>query len=459
MQTKMTHFAQRRESLTETGSLSKPLKPLLQESWTQNAKKAGGFIVYVALALAIVSAIFQAVPKYYYNSVMILGTPMYTILACAVLGLGIWNTLRLLFYRDKMVAVLSGTIAWAILLSIWFALRTPPNYQNIQFDILTLGSIPVGYAIVRQLSLSRVSMFLSLLWLTMTIELIASLLLLKAGIINAAIEGDREFDISMFFSAFLAAWLLPIVVGNLVGKRKHLWAVASIFLTLGTQMAFSDMSATRNVLITFVTSIVFAIYLVLRHTSATKTVLAVLIIGPILIAIVKYADNADVSWLRMIKVRDRVSYDGFMSVDRLEEAKLMFEQLNLSLLFGRGLGGSFYSNVVTTTSPDGLATALHIGILTPLLKAGILGLFVLFIYPFFFCTKGILSKKTSLMQKGICASILVFLLQATISGGYHYSNLIVVGIVLGALAIAREADKSNSDESTIQKNSMVSNRL
>jgi hypothetical protein len=113
---------------------------------------------------------------------------------------------------------------------------------------------------------------------------------------------------------------------------------------------------------------------------------------------------------------------------RWREVELWWPQVKGDIALGQGLGSQFISNVVNNGNP--LESALHVGILTFLMKGGILLFLCCAILPLVKAVGTILTPSLSETRRGAAASALMFIALSCISGGWYPLSLFAYGMAI-----------------------------
>jgi O-antigen ligase len=109
----------------------------------------------------------------------------------------------------------------------------------------------------------------------------------------------------------------------------------------------------------------------------------------------------------------------------------MWPQIKDDLFAGQGMGSRFVSNVIISGSS--LASAPHVGILTFLMKGGIPLFFFYAVLPLFGSVYFLLRAGLPEQQRGAAAASLMFIVSASLSGGWTAPALFAYGLALASM--------------------------
>jgi hypothetical protein len=128
---------------------------------------------------------------------------------------------------------------------------------------------------------------------------------------------------------------------------------------------------------------------------------------------------------------------------RWQEIKLWWPQVNGDLAFGQGMGSRFVSNVVV--NGNSLASAPHLGILTFLMKGGVLLFLCCAIFPGLKAVRIILTPSIAESERGAAASVLMFIGLSCLSGGWYPLSLFAYGLAIVSMTPERGKRKRPAD--------------
>jgi hypothetical protein len=134
---------------------------------------------------------------------------------------------------------------------------------------------------------------------------------------------------------------------------------------------------------------------------------------------------------------ERLATQGVVDESRSTEVSMLWGQISRDVVLGQGMGSRFISDVVVEGDP--LASAPHIGILTFLMKGGVLVFAAYAIAPLVRALRVFFSAKSLTIERGAASSMLVYIALSCMSGGWNPIGLFLYG--LAASAITGEAKR------------------
>lgn len=383
--------------------------------------------IILNLALHLVFAVMLCLPKAMYDTLLVGGQPIYQyafalLLICesGTLWLGS-NSRSMSVWAPFVVALLATTFAtvlnWGENLASTF---------TIMFDLSCVSAAVGGLLLGLNLKEAAAKLLFVMVQSSCVVSLFVTAYLLKEGFIEQAQEGTRVYDEAMFFSATIAAVLLPVAV-YYICEKGWLWlAWGLLAISMAGGIWFSEMSATRSILLLNVVAATAGLW-VLGRTYKQRLIIfsGAGVLGVLawmyILGEGSYASNLSV----------RLTEEGFSSASRGDEISLMFEQLGVRLFTGIGIGGAYFGGIAYKDNPLGVSFAPHIGILTPLLKGGVIALFTLVVWPVFSGVRALCSSRTSPYRNAVLLSITVYVVLSSVSGGYYYGNIVFVALLIG----------------------------
>ena len=388
-----------------------------------------GAYQYLVCSLVVLVCVLQSIPKFFHDLLQFGGMPVYAY----VYGILALVVIYIAFQCINRVNVWVFTAAAVLIIGAIIGASVPSsNFTSSVFlmDVAAFSALFVGILISNTFEEVRVKHLVLGIFLIALAGLIGTELLIRLGLIRSLFEYGRVFDISMYYTASLAAIFMPVAV-FVCADYGHRWlGFFSLAVMVAASMVFAEMSATRSVMIISFVSVIFT--LVSSYVGKSRmrdfVICGVIFLFLGFIALV-LVGGGHMEWLNLENLLSRVEVTGWESMDRLDEAGLMFEALNNWWWTGLGLGSGFYSNVLTIDSPDGFTGAIHIGLLMPIFKLGVIGGLLFVIYPLVQIVMALFLRKTSSYDRACYLSMLVFMVQATLSGGYHYTVLLMVGLL------------------------------
>jgi hypothetical protein len=376
------------------------------------------------LALLMLLVILFCVPKAYYDATLVYGRPVYQFVFVALASVAaVWVPFG---YCGRAalwwpIGILLVSIAIATV-AAWPAANA--TSLTISYDVTAAGAALAGMVLGLKISVRKVIRVLLTIHCLCAASLVISGALLISGVIRPMEASDRVYDQSMFFPVTLLAIIQPVAIDYLVRLRRQTLAWVLWAGTTSLCFAFGNMSATRSViLVSSISAIVSGARLVRGQTRWFLAVM-LLVVGVSLVSTETLSNTFS-------NLSTRLANEGYSSGTRIEELQAMFDQLGWRATIGLGIGGAFFSEIVWEGNPDGLDWAPHIAIATPLLKGGLVALCSCVLWPAAIVGLRLL-KGTSAACRALLTSIGVYLIQASVSGGYHYGPLLILGVLVGS---------------------------
>jgi O-antigen ligase len=118
---------------------------------------------------------------------------------------------------------------------------------------------------------------------------------------------------------------------------------------------------------------------------------------------------------------------------RVNEIQWLFEQLGDDYISGWGFGSVFYSTIRYHNRL--FESAPHIGIVTPLLKGGLIMAVAFIVIPLAMCL-GALRRRTP-EARAAMGCVLVYIVTASLSGGWYPYQTLMFGVGVGMATIKR----------------------
>lgn len=265
-----------------------------------------------------------------------------------------------------------------------------------------------------------------------TCLLVFALVGLATGFIKPAIESGRIY----VYSVFRAVGILSIIMPTLWAakeffpiKRVPYWMFSLPFLFIGLLVwVTAFFTATRSILIECVVSILMIARIAARQARGLAFLAALFLI---LVMMTLWQMDA-LSGLVGGELGDRLAATTGAKEQRFVEVGMMLEQMtSLDYLIGTGMGSRFHSVVVV----DGTDLALnpHIVVFTFLQKGGILCFLGLVIVPFISAVLRLIRGDGDALYLGAVAGVIMYLLMASISGGWEFYFLFLYGVFVSLM--------------------------
>ena len=278
-----------------------------------------------------------------------------------------------------------------------------------------------------------------------TLVLLLNIAGLLFGIVPQAGEGDRLYSYSLFTSTAFVTCLFPLWFT--VDPRRSGWVLprkARLLAMIGISSVLfcSVLSATRSMFLTASVALIIVLWIRLHGKNGVLWI-GVTLAGTLLAAAFLFNTDALVGG----SVTSRLSSTNLAEEYRYLELQLLFEDLEGHWLTGRGFGSRFESCI--GQHGDFLAFAPHIGIFTSLFKGGVLIFGILFLLPLATAASHLFRLNGSSLSLTCNAAVLLYGTQASMSGGWNFIALFLLGVML-TLASRSRMQKSLSSVSSEQ---------
>lgn len=336
----------------------------------------------------------------------------YALLMVAILIYG-WKSL----VQAELFAVL-GVLALMAVHGLYNKDEAFWSYKFFFTDLAYASAIVAGYLFVKLRGVGATIKVFASTYIIALVLLLGIGILIRAGILGTSGDGGRSFDPSQYSMHYVLLAMMPFALFQW-GSRRMFY----ILLAAGSIVAldFAVTSGTRSAFITTLITGLTCLSVKIVHSPATRIAVAG-VAASMLVAFSNLDLSKPLSALGLLGERfqtERVSNDS-----RITELEAMMDQLQGGYLQGRGLGAGFLSPVIVVSEQEDRGIAPHIGILTWLYKGGILaqGLFIWLLFVI-----GIRTRGLGPIGAWLLIALLHYTLVASISGGYGYAPLFVVG--------------------------------
>jgi len=400
------------------------------------------FLSYCWIGSYLVLMATYGIPKLVYDQIMIGGLPIYHYFLGIFLVVSASLSTRHLYRSARWLFLWVCIFAWLIVATFINRQILPFNIGAAVLDgaslILIVASSFLVICIEPKL---RTAMLQLLIWMQI-VELAIVDFLILSGIIAPENQGDRLSDYSMWALCMGIAVVLPVVFAEYIKRRHYVFCSLLFIAATGVTLVAGLLSQTRSVSIGSIISAAACAWCLFRsgHIKATGWLLIPSVgLGVLMIWLFQRTDFG-------FYFRERVLSNDSLDDPRMAEMHMLFSQLPSNLVFGFGLGTFFVSPIGSGEMGDGLATVPHIGILTPLVKGGVLFGIVGTIWPLFLAL-----RETIIRGSDVAASyangIIIYYFISCLSGGWHYSETAILGLLLGGFLVAREPSEICPEES------------
>ena len=246
------------------------------------------------------------------------------------------------------------------------------------------------------------------------------------GIVPQAGEGERLYSYSMFTSASFLTCMFPLWFSGRAIEKKLVIPTRAQLLSLiciCCVLFASMLSATRSMFLSGTTAIVIVMWLRLRGKNAVLMILLTLVVSCVFAV---YAFSTD-GWMNH-RFADRLTSTDITEEYRYTELQMMFEDLQGSLLTGKGFGSRFESCI--GKNHEFLAFAPHVSIFTLLYKGGIVSFALLIALPLAVSATHLLRVNDRAVSLSFSAAVVLYCIQASMSGGWNFIQLFLFGAAL-----------------------------
>jgi hypothetical protein len=331
---------------------------------------------------------------------------------------------------DAISRRLLGGVVALVLMAVCGYVRGNIDTYTLKFfvaDVYFFTAFLVGLAFGatrRKEELARIVKWISGI---ATAGIVLTYIALFTGLLapSSVVPADRQVTGSIFVATSVLLIVLPwaSVTSSRVDRSQ---SELKLFVVLGTSAATALLSGTRSLflLVLFVTTLCWA----LKPQRLKLRFFVQLLLGLAMAAVLL------VSGLPIFEtvLFERIATHGIVDETRSMEVSMLWDQLSNDVIWGQGMGSRFISDVVIDGDP--LASAPHIGILTFLMKGGVLAFAVYALAPALGALLVFFSSRSLNTQRGAAASILVFIALACMSGGWGPLLLFAYGLAISAAA-------------------------
>ncbi len=324
-------------------------------------------------------------------------------------------------------------IAGAYMLTLGVILHVEPKFLAV--DLVIFGSLMLGIQWGESHD-DESACRVAVQWNSvLVVMLLVNMAGLATGIILPSQDSNRVFNYGLFACAGTISILFPAVLcgTSLLQAGKHFKmsrALAVLGMIACVGAAF--LTGTRSLLIISIISIAVTMWLRLSISKVLLWSMAGLLVWA----------GCKVNAESQFPIAESVLIERFVSADlessyRYQEVDSLFEQLEGHLLTGLGLGNRFWG--IVNSEGEQLVLSPHIGILALLQKGGLVLFSVLIALPMVQAVTDLLRKRGYRERGGSrgyippavwSACCVVFVAQASISGGWKCQSLFLFGAML-----------------------------
>jgi hypothetical protein len=227
--------------------------------------------------------------------------------------------------------------------------------------------------------------------------------------------------------------LTPTVYLLSVYNRRKRDSIIIILLLVFFIILSIFINVTRSLTISGIFVLIIILYLTRKMKMLSSQGFVFIVVG---VSIFIFLNSNVLNILPMENIKLTALYRfnpqfNLSSDSRIIELADMFDQMSpIMWVIGSGLGSTFYSN----NALSGMVTEPHMSIFTALYKYGALGFVTLIVWPFYrimhltyYHNKVFTSHREELVYLSNISGLLTFILIFTMSGGWSYETMILVG--------------------------------
>ncbi len=364
-------------------------------------------------------------PQEWVNQMRVAGAPPG---ALALVPLSVVAILRLAKVPGAVTpSLIAGVVALTIT-SAWGYFRGNVGEYTLKFfvaDMFCLVALLTGSSIASLLGPHATAQLVRKAALVASIAIILTYIGLFTGVIILDFDiGGRIVTQSIFGAAGFLIILLPWVSGP--AEASSTGGAAMSLLPFTTAMAAALLSATRSLVIEIAAAVV--LWMIARRRRLGGVFLLRATFAGIVLALVAFG----VLRLSDTTIVERISTTNIEEEARLDEVRIFWQAISGDLLSGQGMGSRFESNIIVADSP--LASAPHLGILAFLMKGGIVMFLAYAVLPLLVAVMVLSFRPHCENQTAAAGAVLIYLISASLSGGWTPLSLLAYGMALGTMA-------------------------
>jgi len=303
------------------------------------------------------------------------------------------------------------------------------NANDVKYwaiDASNFGGLILGLQWAQQRGPRRAAQLIRLWARLMAVLLFVNLAGLHFGVVTPPHDSVRQYSYSLFTNATFVTCVFPFwfttARHDLRGKRSQIEQAVAL-AGIAVVMLGALMSATRSMFLTWTSAVLLTIAISFNGRNAVAWALTAATACSVVYLAVFGPMNGHGHLLaeRLLATEIAQSY-------RYTEIEMMFDTLTGAILPGKGFGSRFESCI--GERGEILAFAPHIAALTLWFKGGLPTFFIFIILP---ATRGIHAVLWCRNNPVSCAcwcGVLLYLIQASMSGGWSYHALFLFGVHL-----------------------------
>ena len=374
--------------------------------------------------LLLVTMVAASIPLTLVGIPRVAGLPYLDLLFLALFVLVLAGRGTVRIWNSKAMALFVLAVAWMMSLGIARSEQWAFSWKYFVFDAMICGGVIVGFGWSRQLRPTRLVRNLNHLYLITTLILLTSVVAFRVGLFTSS--SSRELDPANFASAFTLSISFPFlysVRAEYPYFRRHSLNTVMHLSGILVCMAFGYFSGTRSVALVAAMALYlgFLVGIQRSHGRATRIAYHALL----LLLALALVSRVDVDSLGILGTRfERTDLD---SETRFQEVQWISHSLTSEeWLTGTGFGHGFYSPL--SFKYGELVLAPHIGISAWLFKGGVFVFLLVVVLPLLWIFTVLISANRPYVTRCSIAALAVYYLQASLSGGYSFAPLLMVGI-------------------------------
>jgi hypothetical protein len=384
-------------------------------------KKRSLLAVDVVVAAMV---IFAGIPFYYALEWRIAGIPLLNVFYLATMLAVAVSYFRYTPADNRLLMLYGIGGIWLCAISMIHVWQPTFEGRAAFQDLSTYLGLMAGVAVAQLKGQSGLYRVLPRWYAANCLILGVSLLGLLTGYIPSKLE-TRLLDGSLYSSVLFVQVTFP-AVWSTSGSVK--WRQKALALS-GIAMAavFTLVSATRSVLIALLASLVLTALVQVKRKRSSAIWGGAFLLVLLFFAITGNQSGFDL--FRNTQLNERLSSTDYTHESRFEELTGMLGQMDAAdWVVGVGLGSSFESPNDREDMP-GFAIVPHIGITTLLYKGGVIVFVALILLPCLIACFRLLTSKSS-SQDPFLAGVAVYFVEASLSGGWTFLALFMLGMFL-----------------------------
>jgi hypothetical protein len=295
-------------------------------------------------------------------------------------------------------------------------------------DIFSFSAALAGYVLPRTQTGEETDQLVSRICIVASVGIFATYLALLAGLVSTSFAiQDRTFTLSIFYAAGILLILLPWTTVSDEGRHSSTGSRTLLLfaIALGTGL----LSATRSVIIEVIVAAAF--YLIVKRRRFDVGFVMRLVGGVTVLILPLF------SGLFSTFVFQRLGNTQLGDELRYAELEMWWSQTKADILLGQGMGSRFISNVIQADG-NSLASNPHVGIVTTLMKGGVLLFLGFVVIPALVAVYILFSPGYEENRRGAAASVLMFIVLACLSGGWEPLQMFAYGLAVSAMTLQRK---------------------